>query len=262
MDSEVEDEKHDTDPFTTIRRTEGGGLRNPGSRVLHAALIVPFVLVVVLSVTSVSYFAVTNEQIGNLKGLYSGGKCVLFARWHSKSLHLILSSSHACVFSIFGEVAVGVVAALMIVWLVIKAAAGIFAASWIVFCEIPVSLLHMIFAFCVSVTLSIGLAVTCEEYKYPQREGGCPNATLPDPQASSGVKFYDHIRTSMVVSWVVVVLLFAVLAFHILLSIVFCVKCAKKTTLEMPMSEGESSSNEERESDDEPMVPIAELGRR
>lgn len=122
----MEEEKHDTtDPFTTIRRTESRGLRNPGSRVVHVALILPFVLVVVLSVTSVSYFAVTNERIGDLKDLNSDGKCILFAKFSTKSLKL--SSGHACVFSIFGQVAVGVVAALVILWLVVKAAAGIFA---------------------------------------------------------------------------------------------------------------------------------------
>jgi hypothetical protein len=35
-----------------------------------------------------------------------------------------LGSNHGCVFSIFGEVAVAVAAALLVVWMIIKTSAG------------------------------------------------------------------------------------------------------------------------------------------
>ena len=65
-----------------------------------------------------------------------------------------------------------------------------------------------------------------------------------------------------VTSWLVVVLLFVVVAVHVLLFIVFCVKRAKhKSSHELlPTSDGESSSD--GDSTDEAMVPIAELEKR
>ena len=134
------------------------------------------------------------------------------------------------------------------------------------------------------------LSCSCKDYSLPK-----PNAT------GHTVFFYDNIRTSevclcsyppsphqlstplictsykpvppslesscvvcchlQVTSWLAVVVLFFLLLMYVLISIVFCVKCTRKTVAPtIPTSDGESSSDGENESED--MVPIAELEHR
>ena len=66
-----------------------------------------------------------------------------------------------------------------------------------------------------------------------------------------------------VTSWLAVVVLFLFLLVYVLISIVFCVKCTRKAAAPtIPMSDGESSSDGENGSENEDMVPIAELEHR
>ena len=103
-------------------------LRNPFSRVTHCFLILPLMLILALALTSLSYVAVTDSRVGDLHSRLPGdGKCVLYAKWVPDKTELHLSDGHACVFSIFGEAAVAVLAALLVLWMVIKAAAGFYA---------------------------------------------------------------------------------------------------------------------------------------
>ena len=131
MDPELldaEEEKHEVDPFDAAIIARKSGLRNPLSRLLHACMILPLLLVLALSIASLSYFAVTNNRIGELK-LDAGagsGDCVLYATWKTREQVIKLSSGHACVFAIFGEVAVAVMAAVLILWMVVKTAAGFY----------------------------------------------------------------------------------------------------------------------------------------
>ena len=61
-----------------------------------------------------------------------------------------------------------------------------------------------------------------------------------------------------VTSWLVVILLSIVLLAYVVMSIVFCIEHTKKTVA-IPVSDGESSSDGEK---DEDLVPIAELEHR
>jgi hypothetical protein len=160
-----EDEKQEVEPFETTVFPSTRTIRNPGSRIFHGCLIFPLLLVMALAVTSLSYFAVINERVGDIQLPNENKKCVLFASYSDSSKGLDMGSNHGCVFSIFGEVAVAVAAALLIVWMIIKTSAGFHLATWTLVCEIPVFVLHAVFAFCVSVTVSIGLAITCSEYE-------------------------------------------------------------------------------------------------
>ena len=64
-----------------------------------------------------------------------------------------------------------------------------------------------------------------------------------------------------VTSWLVVVLLFTLLAAHVFFFIFFCVRRVRSSGHDLlPASDGESSSD--GDSTDEAMVPIAELERR
>ena len=123
---EAEEEKHEVDPFDAAIISRKSGLRNPLSRLLHACMILPLLLVLALSITSLSYFAVTNNRIGDLKLHAGSGDCVLYATWKTREQYIKLSSGHACVFAIFGEVAVAVMAAVLILWMVVKTAAGFY----------------------------------------------------------------------------------------------------------------------------------------
>ena len=120
----LEDERQEVEPFETTVFPSRKAIHNPGSRVLHGCLIFPFLLVMAFAITSLSYFAVTNEKVGDLKLPNENDKCVLFATYTAKGGGVDLGSNHACVFSIFGEVAVAVTAALLVVWLIIKTSAG------------------------------------------------------------------------------------------------------------------------------------------
>jgi hypothetical protein len=261
MDPEPEAEQ-EVEPFSGNAFTSGNTVRNPGSRVLHLFMIPPLLLVLALSVTSLSYFAVIDDKVGaGDKDYICSGKCILFAKWNGDSLCIDLSSGHACVFSIFGEVAVAVLSALLVVWMIVKASAGFYITTWVLVCEVPLLTLHMVFAFCVSITISIGLAFTCDAYDHFEgATGGCGNYSLPDP-TTTDLHFYDHLKKSMVTSWLAVVVLFLLLCVHVFLIIFFCVKRVRKSTHELlPVSDGESSSD--GDSTDEAMVPIAELERR
>lgn len=125
LDAPVGEEKHDVGPFESNILTGGSSIRNPGSRVVHCCMILPLLLVLSLAITSLSYFAVIDNKVGNVEHLPQGsGHCVLFGQWNGKNI--TLSSGHACVFSIFGEVAVAVLAALLIVWMIVKTSAGFY----------------------------------------------------------------------------------------------------------------------------------------
>ena len=127
MDYEPEAEG-EPEPFSANPFASGNAVRNPGSRVLHCFMILPLLLVLALSITSLSYFAVIHEKVGATDLPCGGGKCILFAKWNGDGNNgegcIDLSSGHACVFSIFGEVAVAVLSALLIVWMIVKASAG------------------------------------------------------------------------------------------------------------------------------------------
>ena len=123
MDTTVDEENHEVEPFETTVFPTRNSVRNPVSRVFHCCLTFPVLLVMALSITSLSYLAVINEKVGDLSDTY-GGSCVLFSTYNGDGKVLDLGSSHGCVFAIFGEVAVAVAAALLIVWLIIKATAG------------------------------------------------------------------------------------------------------------------------------------------
>lgn len=123
MDTDTEEEKHEVEPFQAGIFTSSRNIRNPGSRVFHCCLIVPLLLILAFAITSLSYFAVMDEEVRDLK-LEGSGKCVLFARWNKDTGYIDLNSSHACTFSIFGEVSVAVLAALLIVWMIVKTSAG------------------------------------------------------------------------------------------------------------------------------------------
>jgi hypothetical protein len=258
------DERQEVEPFeATVFPPRRWTIRNPGSRVFHCCLILPLLLVLALAITSLSYFAVTNDDVENLH-LHDNGKCVLFAQYHKDDVDL--SSGHACIFSIFGEVAVAVAAALLILWMIIKTAAGFHLVTCVLLCEIPVLVLHAVFAFCVSLTISIGLAITCGEYsKRSVAKGQCSNYTLPGPPTTprdTVVFFHNNIYKSMVTSWVAMILLTLLLGVHVLLCILFCVRRVRSKSGHelLPVSDGESSSD--GEDTDEAMVPIAELERR
>ena len=82
-------------------------------------------------------------------------------------------------------------------------------------------------------------------------------ASVP-PSLESSCVVCCHLQ---VTSWLAVVVLFFLLLIYVLISIVFCVKCTRKTVAPtIPTSDGESSSDGENESED--MVPIAELEHR
>lgn len=124
MDDEVE-------PFERTIFSSGRTIRNLGSRILHCCMILPLLFILALSITSLSYFAVTDENVGDVKK-HCNGKCILFADYNEHEGCIDLSSSHACVFSIFGEVAVAVLASLLIVWMIIKAFAGFHMSVYVV----------------------------------------------------------------------------------------------------------------------------------
>ena len=130
----TEDERQEVEPFETTVFPPKRSIRNPASRVFHCCLIFPLALVTALAITSLSYLAVTNEEVGDLSHTF-GGSCVLYCKYNEDNNELHLGSSHACVFAIFGEVAVAVVAALLVVWLIIKTSAGFHLS-------VPASLVH------------------------------------------------------------------------------------------------------------------------
>ena len=124
MDSDLEGEKHEVEPFEATVFTTSRSIRNPISRGVHCCLIVPLVLILAFAISSLSYFAVTHEKIGDIKHVNGHGRCILFADYNEDIQNIDLSSGHACVFSIFGEVAVAVLACLLIIWMIIKTSAG------------------------------------------------------------------------------------------------------------------------------------------
>ena len=122
----MEEESHEIFPSDGSERTnQRFPLRNPGSRVVHGCLIIPLLMIMALSLTSLSYFATTDSRIKDID-IPGSGDCVLYGEWKRMHSEMHLSSGHACVFSLFGEVAVAVLAALLILWMVVKAAAGFY----------------------------------------------------------------------------------------------------------------------------------------
>lgn len=122
----MEEESHDVFPSQGMERTNQRlPLRNPGSRVAHGCMVLPLLMIMALSLTSLSYFAVTDSRIKDID-VPGSGDCVLYGEWKRKPSVIHLSSGHACVFALFGEVAVAVLAALLILWMVVKAAAGFY----------------------------------------------------------------------------------------------------------------------------------------
>ena len=125
MDKEVRDDAdEEVGPFERTIFSSGRNIRNPASRFVHCSMILPLLLVLALSITSLSYFAVTDDRVGDVNLDKCSGECILYADYDEHNNCLDLSSNHACVFSIFGEVAVAVLASLLIVWMIIKASAG------------------------------------------------------------------------------------------------------------------------------------------
>lgn len=122
MDLDSEGER--LEPFDAAVVSSRRAIRNPISRCFHCTQILPLVFILALSITSLSYFAVTDEKIGDVDLPHGKGKCVLYTRYNEDVKGLDLSSGHACVFSIFGEVAVAVLAAFLIVWVIIKTTVG------------------------------------------------------------------------------------------------------------------------------------------
>ena len=121
----LEDERQEVEPFEETVFPSARSIRNPGSRIFHGCLILPLVLVMALAITSLSYFAVTNEKVQDLPEVRKHDqKCVLFAHFSDTGNLLDLGPNGGCVFSIFGEVAVAVTAALLVVWMIIKTSAG------------------------------------------------------------------------------------------------------------------------------------------
>ena len=124
MDLDSEGERQEVEPFDAAIVAARRGKRNLISRGFHCCLILPLALVLVLSITSLSYFAVTDGKVRDTDLPHGRGKCILFADYNEDVMGIDLSSGHACVFSIFGEVAVSVLAAFLIVWLIVKTSAG------------------------------------------------------------------------------------------------------------------------------------------
>lgn len=95
--------------------------RNLGSRVLHALLTVAFLVVLLLAVASLSFFAVKHNQIRrNIDSSTHKGHCILYAEHRDD-----LSSNSACLFAIYSEALVALMALIFMVWLVIKTVTGI-----------------------------------------------------------------------------------------------------------------------------------------
>ena len=124
----MEEESHEVFTYNSGGAGDREPLRNPVSRVTHCFFTLPLMLVLALALTSLSYVAVTDSRVEDLHSRLPGdGKCVLYGKWIHEKSELHLSDGHACVFSIFGEAAVAVLAALLVLWMVIKAAAGFYA---------------------------------------------------------------------------------------------------------------------------------------
>lgn len=130
LDNAVGEERHDVGPFESTVFSRQSSIRNPFSRVVHCFMIIPLLLILGLALSSLGYFAVIDSKVSGVDAPPGGGHCILFADWNKDASNragdLDLGSGHVCVFVIFGEVAVAVLAALLIVWMIVKTSAGFY----------------------------------------------------------------------------------------------------------------------------------------
>lgn len=126
LDNAVGEERHDVGPFESTTFSRQSSIRNPFSRVVHCFLIFPLLLILGLALSSLGYFAVIDDKVSGVGVASGGGHCILFADWNDDAHDLDLGSGHVCVFVIVGEVAVAVLAALLIVWMIVKTLAGFY----------------------------------------------------------------------------------------------------------------------------------------
>ena len=108
-------------PSQNVQVTTTRNAGNVCSRLCHCLMIFPLLTVAVLASVSLAFFVVQQNEIAA-----KTPHCILYATYQEETVGSIdYGDDIACEIAIWGEVSLIVLGVLLLIWMVIKAVAGI-----------------------------------------------------------------------------------------------------------------------------------------
>lgn len=212
-----------TEPLYEDKRCVQPGCTS--ARVINASIAIINSFILVASIVVIGTVEHVQHKLKNFPdGSNHSHSCILYSSCvggsPEESCTFHYGTSHSCDFASWGF---GIVAAVTLVFIVVSVIRAVLSYDvWVtVVIETVVLVITTLLAFCVSLTISIGLVITCNRVRdhYRPVKGDSCNQLVPD---QSGTKYYTTINSSQAAAWFSFTFLLVTLVLFVIRTVLFC----------------------------------------